>query len=143
MRITHTTRLAIYAAFALIVCAIAFALVVCAAALAFGAERSSKWDEVQKAYLTAHPTCEACGSKVELNVHHVLPFHLFPEFELEPSNLITLCKWHHMPLGHLGLFQAYNPLIREDAARHLARVKARPYTRDAKVKFEQAFQVAQ
>jgi hypothetical protein len=133
MRITHTTRLAIYTAFALVVCAIALAL---------GGERSDRWPEVQKAYIAAHPTCEACGSKVELNVHHVLPFHLFAEFELEPSNLITLCKWHHLALGHLGDFKAYNPYVREDAARNLARVKARPYAKEDRRKFEHAFQVA-
>ena len=110
---------------------------------AFSAERSPEWELVRAAYITFHPDCEACGGKNAPQVHHVLPFHLFPELELDPENLITLCRWHHLALGHLGDFSAYNPLIREDAKRHLERVKMRPTKREDKAVFEQAFRVAQ
>src|SRR6185369_3917691 len=72
--------------------------------------RSPKWRTVEKAQLVAHPTCAACGGTIRLNVHHIKPYHLFPELELEPTNLITLCMGPmecHLRLGHGGLFRAY------------------------------------
>jgi len=104
--------------------------------------RSGKWSSVRDAYVAAHPTCEACGAKRLPTVHHVLPFHLWPEHELDPANLITLCPTCHLLFGHLGDYKASNPCVREDAARHLAEVKARPYTRDDKAKFIRQFSTA-
>ena len=63
-------------------------------------ERSGRWPAVRAAFLKLHPCCEACGTKTNLNVHHIKPFHLWPELELEPSNLITLCEKHHFYFGH-------------------------------------------
>jgi hypothetical protein len=81
-------------------------------------ERSSKWPTVEKKHLKLQPTCAACGGNMHLNVHHKKPFHLFPELELEPTNLITLCmdgdKDCHIKLGHGGSFKAYNPNVEED-----------------------------
>ena len=77
--------------------------------------RSSKWPSVRKAHLSKHPRCEACGSKELLAVHHIKPFHEFPELELDPSNLITLCFTHHIELGHKGNWKTINPYVREDA----------------------------
>jgi 5-methylcytosine-specific restriction endonuclease McrA len=85
------------------------------------AERSSHWPTVQHRFIKKHPVCEACGGTMHLNVHHKKPFHLYPELELEPSNLITLCmdgdKDCHIKLGHGGNFKAYNPNVEEDVAR--------------------------
>ena len=84
------------------------------------AKRSSHWPTVEHHHLKEHPTCEACGGNVHLQVHHRKPFHLFPELELEPTNLITLCmeqpKDCHIKLGHGGNFKAYNPNIDSDVA---------------------------
>lgn len=88
-----------------------------------GAKRSSKWPTVEKHFLTAHPTCAACGGKVRLNVHHVKPFHLDPVNELDPNNLITLCmgeKECHLHIGHGGSFKQYCPDVRKYAAEALA-----------------------
>jgi hypothetical protein len=90
-------------------------------------ERSGHWPTVRAAYLEKHPTCEACGSADDLNVHHVAPFHLRPELELDPTNLITLCREHHLSIGHdpdgpgplRPTWKAANPCVREDAARAL------------------------
>jgi hypothetical protein len=90
-----------------------------------GCDRSSRWPKVMRAYLAGHPTCEACGSKHDLNVHHVLPFHLDPRQELEPKNLVTLCRFHHFDLGHLGDWKAFFPGVREIAALHLLAYKLR------------------
>ena len=88
------------------------------------AKRSGKWPTVEKHFLEAHPTCEACGSKKRLNVHHCKPFHLDPELELDPNNLITLCmdtKECHLHLGHGGSFKQYCPDVRKFAAETLKR----------------------
>jgi len=85
-----------------------------------GMERSPHWPTVQHAHLKLEPTCAACNGELNLNVHHKKPFHLFPELELEPTNLITLCmdgdKDCHIKLGHGGDFKAYNPNVMEDVA---------------------------
>lgn len=95
-----------------------------------GGVRSPKWPEVQRKYLIVHPTCEMCGTKGgmmnKLNVHHIKPYHLFPEFELDEQNLITLCREHHLFAGHLNNFSSYNVTIREDANYWLTKIQQRP-----------------
>ena len=92
--------------------------------------RSSHWPKVRKDYLAEHATCAGCGTDQLLEVHHVLPFHLYPERELDPTNLITLCQtpeMHcHFRLGHLANWRSYNKNVREDAAQQLKRIKERP-----------------
>ena len=82
-----------------------------------GMERSPHWPSVQHKHLKLEPVCAACGGGLNLNVHHKKPFHLFPELELEPTNLITLCmdgdKDCHIKLGHGSNFKAYNPYVEE------------------------------
>ena len=85
-------------------------------ALLSGESRSQHWPTVRKHFIESHPACEACGTKDDLNVHHVKPFHEFPELELDPSNLITLCREHHFAVGHLGNWNKANQLVREDSA---------------------------
>jgi hypothetical protein len=46
----------------------------------------------------------------------VIPFHIRPNLELDPSNLITLCRGHHLYVGHNGNWKLWNPRVREDAA---------------------------
>lgn len=91
--------------------------------------RSSHWPTVRAHHLEAHPVCEACGSKEDLQVHHVEPFHLHPEKELDPTNLITLCGpgGHscHLRIGHSFNYSAYNPNVRDDAKQQSDRIKNR------------------
>ena len=90
----------------------------------YGAERSSQWPKIRAAYLKGNPVCEACGCATDINVHHVIPFHESPELELDPCNLITLCRKHHGDLGHVCEdgrmnWKCSNPNIRNDAVRFL------------------------
>ena len=88
-----------------------------------GAKRSGSWARVEHAFKAQHPTCAACGTTVRLQIHHCLPFHLHPELELDPNNLITLCmspKQCHYLLAHGSNFKAFSPTIRIDAAEALA-----------------------
>lgn len=96
--------------------------------LAVRGKRSPHWEAVERAFRQQHPQCQACGCSERLNVHHKRPFHLHPELELDPANLITLCmgpRECHLKLGHGGSFSAYSPTIEEDAALMLAHPELR------------------
>lgn len=90
-------------------------------------KRSTKWPSARRAWLKLHPTCAACGSSYCVQVHHKLPFHEFPNLELDPRNFITLCECHpgndHLTLGHLGDWKKYNPAVESDASFALVRSK--------------------
>jgi 5-methylcytosine-specific restriction endonuclease McrA len=80
--------------------------------------RSSKWSATRKETLLDNPKCEACGSTSFLQVHHCIPFHLRPELELDPKNLIVLCMGPnecHLLIGHGDNFKKYNPYVAADA----------------------------
>ncbi|WP_165422930.1 HNH endonuclease [Ktedonosporobacter rubrisoli] len=84
-----------------------------------GRERSAEWERVAREHRLREPACVACGYRGhKLQVHHIKPFHLHPELELDPNNLITLCeargREHHLLLGHLGAWDSYNEHIRAD-----------------------------
>ena len=96
----------------------------------FGAIRSSGWRDIQQESVNEHPYCEFHGGKGKvlnpLNVHHIKPFHLFPELELVKSNLIVACRFCHLWYCHLGSWKSYNIYAREDADSLLKRIKERP-----------------
>jgi 5-methylcytosine-specific restriction endonuclease McrA len=83
-------------------------------------KRSSKWASVRKEFLLKNPTCSLCGGKSDLEVHHIKPFHLHPELELDLNNLITLCESKkngincHLAFGHLGSYKSVNKDVVED-----------------------------
>jgi 5-methylcytosine-specific restriction enzyme A len=89
-------------------------------------KRSPKWPALHKKWITAHSTCAACGKNVKLAVHHKKPLHLFPELELDETNLITLCEnvhstYCHYTVGHCGIsWMKYDPNVDNDAAIILA-----------------------
>lgn len=70
--------------------------------------RSSRWYNLRKRYLKIHDHCAACCSNTSLEVHHIVPFHIDKAKELDPSNLITLCRHCHLVLGHLRDYDIYN-----------------------------------
>jgi 5-methylcytosine-specific restriction endonuclease McrA len=94
-----------------------------------GTKRSGKWIEVRTYFVEEHPTCAVCGTKKKLNVHHIVPFHLRPDLEMDESNLITLCRKHHFTFGHLGYWRSWNTTIVEDAKVWLQKYKNRPVKR--------------
>jgi 5-methylcytosine-specific restriction protein A len=81
--------------------------------------RSPHWKGVRSKYLRANPTCSACDGVDRLEVHHIIPFHVFPELELDETNLITLCESRdsncHLRVGHLGSWRKWNADVRADA----------------------------
>ncbi len=94
-----------------------------------GVERSPHWPHVEKEHLLHEPSCAACGHRGKgLQVHHIKPFHLHPNLELDPRNLITLCeikgREHHLLLGHLDEWESYNVNVREDVKRYYGKSAA-------------------
>ena len=89
-----------------------------------GKERSPKWEEVRGQYRKKNPLCAVCGNwKVE--IHHIKPFHLYPELELDESNFISLCEVHHFWFGHLGSYKSFNESVREDSKIWNEKIKSR------------------
>lgn len=76
----------------------------------FGAKRSFEWSSFRKQHIMNK--CEYCNSKWFLNLHHVLPFHLYKELELEPTNICTLCRSCHLLLGHFQKWASFNEDIK-------------------------------
>jgi len=99
------------------------------------AGRSNGWAKVRVAKIDATPYCEACGREIKflrrwrLQVHHIKPFHIFPELELDPDNLMCLCSSPacHLDKGHLGDFKSFNPDARADCEAWRKKIKWRPY----------------
>lgn len=85
-----------------------------------GSKRSSKWPKVRAQHLKEFPKCAVCGGNKKLEVHHVEPFHINADLELDPTNLMTLCESKkggltcHLAIGHLGNYRRVNKKVRED-----------------------------
>ncbi len=98
----------------------------------FKATRSSHWPAVRRQHLEMHPVCDMCGGKEKIEVHHRKPFHLHPQLELEPSNLISLCESNkggvncHLHFGHLGNFKSWNVDVESDAKEWRVKIQNRP-----------------
>ena len=96
----------------------------------FGAKRSGLWPKIRAEHLKKEPTCVICGENKQINVHHKLPFSRYPDLELDPLNLITLCeapgREHHLNYGHLGSYLSYNPEVEKDCEIWHEKIKNRP-----------------
>lgn len=96
----------------------------------YAGDRSTRWPAVRAAYLKQNPACEVCGKKrvllAPIEVHHIVPFHIRPDLELEPSNLISLCRDHHILFGHLMNWKSWNIDVRSDADEWRNKIKNRP-----------------
>lgn len=86
-----------------------------------GARRSSQWRHVRKKFLKNNPNCAVCGGNKKIEVHHIIPFHLAPDKELDEQNLVTLCEAGkygitcHQLIGHLGNYRRFNTSCMIDA----------------------------
>ena len=79
-----------------------------------GRKRSSKWRKTRQDFLRYNLRCMSCGGTKKLEVHHIVPFHEDPSLELEPTNLMTLCRRKkygiscHLFVGHKGNWRLIN-----------------------------------
>lgn len=94
-----------------------------------GARRSSKWSTVRRQFLVENPTCLVCGSKKNVEAHHIIPFHIMPDRELDMENLMNLCETKkyglncHLLIGHLGNYSRVNPTCELDAITWKLKIK--------------------
>ena len=79
--------------------------------------RSGQWPRVRAEHLLKEPCCQVCGTRRDLEVHHVVPLHVAPAMELHPMNLLTLCGHCHLLFGHLMRWTDWNPGVRDEARR--------------------------
>ena len=95
-----------------------------------GEKRSPLWLEVRNDFVSKHSKCAVCESEKKLEVHHIIPFHLAPDLELDHSNLITLCRRKkygihcHLLIGHLGNYRRVNTNCPLDAMTWNYKIKA-------------------
>lgn len=90
-----------------------------------GVPRSPRWPAVRAAHLKANPACAACGARNALEVHHIQPFHVRPDLELDPRNLLTLCGDPcHLVHGHMMAWARWSPTVVADTAAYRARLEA-------------------
>jgi len=79
--------------------------------------RDLKWNKFRIEFIKKNPFCSICKGKTSLQVHHIKPFHIWPELELDINNLIVLCEEKglncHLRFGHLNDWVSYNPLIQK------------------------------
>ena len=74
-------------------------------------KRHKYWHKLRKLHLKKNPTCAMCGGTKKLQVHHIIPVHIMPSYEMMPGNLITLCRAKkygvdcHLFVGHGGDFK--------------------------------------
>lgn len=87
--------------------------------------RNPLWYKVREEYVKKYPKCSLCGSINDLEVHHILPYHLFPEEELNEANFISLCRRDHFIFGHLLDWKAYNINVVDDVAIMREKIKNR------------------
>ena len=59
--------------------------------------RSYEWSKIRNEFLKENPTCAACGRNKKLEIHHIKPFHLNPELELDPSIRTSTWKFTSLP----------------------------------------------
>lgn len=87
-----------------------------------GAKRSPKWGALRRKFL-AGKKCAFCGGTKKLEAHHINPFHLHPELELDEQNLIALCEGNkdvncHLVMGHYFNFKLFNCDVENDCKRY-------------------------
>ncbi len=104
-------------------------------------QRSDKWEDFAYKIKGDHPQCAYCGIHGDhkaIEAHHIHAFELMTEArdkngrfclpgqkgtaapggELDPNNIILLCRIHHLSVGHLGNFKDSNPNVVEDCKKH-------------------------
>lgn len=97
-----------------------------------GEKRSPLWRQVRRDHLDLNPVCEVCGGDRKLEVHHIEPFHIRPDLELNPVNLITLCESGkgglvcHLAVGHLGNYRSWNRNVKTDTREWFKKIRERP-----------------
>jgi hypothetical protein len=57
-------------------------------------EFKKKWMDTRQIVISRDNGCAICGSRIQMNVHHIIPREN-EEYFFDTNNLITLCIKHH------------------------------------------------
>lgn len=71
-----------------------------------GKPRSSQWEPLSKELKKRWPICCFTGMPTTV-IHHIRPWHLFPELELDENNLAPVADWAHLYVAHVGNYSHY------------------------------------
>ena len=83
--------------------------------------RSPEWGPFRDRIVRENPFCAGCSKQTSLEVHHITPFHVRPDLEVDPANVMVLCRDCHWWIGHLRDWRLHNPHVIEDAANYRQR----------------------
>lgn len=86
--------------------------------------RSPKWPKLRARWLLLNPKCVCCGRDAE-TVHHKIPFHFRPEWELDEENLASVCDKCHLTIAHCGDWSLWQDNFDEIAALAIAGIRGR------------------
>ena len=68
--------------------------------------RNPAFETESRKYRKEQPLCEFGMHKPTLmnvlNTHHIKDFSTYPELEMEKSNWMNVCRFHHLYHCHLG-----------------------------------------
>jgi len=76
-----------------------------------GQKRHKDWPKIRMEHIKLFGKCYVCRKTKKLQVHHIIPFNIAPDLELNPDNLITLCTNNmncHLIFGHKGNYRETN-----------------------------------
>ena len=88
--------------------------------------RSPDWPRVRAAHLKREPDCQVCGTRRNVEVHHIVPVEWDRMQELSLENVITLCRNHHWTFGHLCDWNSVNQYVVSDCETWRAKIRHRP-----------------
>ena len=63
--------------------------------------RGSQWRKTRNEVIKKIPFCVMCGTRKNLQVHHIIPFRL--TYDNNKNNLIPLCTKHHKKIEYITL----------------------------------------
>lgn len=93
-----------------------------------GQARSPEWRITVREFAKIHPKiCSilACKKK-DIELHHIIPFHIDPSKENDFTNLMWFCRTHHHQIPHLFDWKSYYLDVREFVRRANEKIASRP-----------------
>ena len=95
---------------------------------AWGAVRGPLWSKTKREYAKIHPkVCPFCKTTKKIELHHIFPYHLFPQYENSFWNLVWACRDCHFKFCHHLDWSAFNPNVLEDIKWYKEKIENRQY----------------
>lgn len=93
--------------------------------------RDPRFPARERDFLRRHPACVGCG-RPATTAHHVIPFHVRPDLEMDEGNWAAVEKDCHYVIGHQRNWRKWNDRFWETVAelRAGARGPLRPPAED-------------